>query len=652
MPGVCIHGFVPQQTIRYSVSSIILSESAPRAFTTESFPDSDCRGSLSAAYNGRLLFMLTSRLDFRALCAIVHMPISHWLRAATVESDDWAYILLCVSHWLRVLQEVSNNAWTNGENLATAERKGGETGDPRENPPTSGIDQHDSLLRKFGRKEGVGGMKTPLEAPRGGQEVSDQHEAVPGDACRGMIGAGGCAVSHALLLHCQWGLLSEKPFPIYHIIVHTSEKARLAGLLVHTSFVGFLNSFSKKIKCVRKSPTAYILAPPPPPVRLGVVKFRGLITYPDWLNYLLGRVKCLQTNHVGAVSTLPNSAWPGQIWKHLLKQTTTNGNRQTAIGCKGKLVLVHCCPFSVHAAEPITNLEPRESERISTTHNEHARDPWQKCKLASKKAQHGTNDSVPCDSSPDATVAKFRENISRQVFTFDCFMQKGRGIQWALHATVKLEESDYNRGARYPRMQMNRSCLRNPCMRLRHRTSLHRGCKPEAVGGGMRDDRITTYALSLSPLDHVHPPRPDNRINVGSNEMELNLKLHYPISLPPPPSTTLVVASPALGIWGVADFRSTMMTFIKRALGLVRLPGTTHDTLQSCEAWMTEGSLSLLKCGLGLNYSPAWNKLRLPLRDKIDVKHVYTEVDFSIGSQFIRHALDGSEPLADFQGYK
>ncbi|KAJ8894979.1 hypothetical protein PR048_000287 [Dryococelus australis] len=33
--------------------------------------------------------------------------------------------------------------------------------------------------------------------------------------------------------------------------------------------------------------------------------------------------------------------------------------------------------------------------------------------------------------------------------------------------------------------------------------------------------------------------------------------------------------------------------------------------------------------------------------DKIDVKHVYTEVDFAIGSQFIRHALDNSEPISD-----
>ncbi|KAJ8870072.1 hypothetical protein PR048_029083 [Dryococelus australis] len=38
--------------------------------------------------------------------------------------------------------------------------------------------------------------------------------------------------------------------------------------------------------------------------------------------------------------------------------------------------------------------------------------------------------------------------------------------------------------------------------------------------------------------------------------------------------------------------------------------------------------------------------------DKIDIKYVYTEVDFAVGSQFIRHALDDSEPIADLQGNK
>ncbi|KAJ8877747.1 hypothetical protein PR048_022202 [Dryococelus australis] len=38
--------------------------------------------------------------------------------------------------------------------------------------------------------------------------------------------------------------------------------------------------------------------------------------------------------------------------------------------------------------------------------------------------------------------------------------------------------------------------------------------------------------------------------------------------------------------------------------------------------------------------------------DKIGVQHVYTDVTFAIGSQFIKHALDGSEPIADLQGNK
>ncbi|KAJ8871003.1 hypothetical protein PR048_027306 [Dryococelus australis] len=38
--------------------------------------------------------------------------------------------------------------------------------------------------------------------------------------------------------------------------------------------------------------------------------------------------------------------------------------------------------------------------------------------------------------------------------------------------------------------------------------------------------------------------------------------------------------------------------------------------------------------------------------DKIDVKQVYTEADFVTGSQFMRHALDDSEPIADLQGNK
>ncbi|KAJ8874065.1 hypothetical protein PR048_024906 [Dryococelus australis] len=54
-------------------------------------------------------------------------------------------------------------------------------------------------------------------------------------------------------------------------------------------------------------------------------------------------------------------------------------------------------------------------------------------------------------------------------------------------------------------------------------------------------------------------------------------------------------------------------------------------------------SLALLSSARSLAVCLTTNTL-----DKIDVKHVYTEVIFAIGSQFIRHTLDDSEPIADF----
>ncbi|KAJ8871133.1 hypothetical protein PR048_027437 [Dryococelus australis] len=61
--------------------------------------------------------------------------------------------------------------------------------------------------------------------------------------------------------------------------------------------------------------------------------------------------------------------------------------------------------------------------------------------------------------------------------------------------------------------------------------------------------------------------------------------------------------------------------------------------------------LSPLHTSSDLNTSMLRAAQIFPL-DKIDVKHVYTEVDFALGSQFIIHALDNSEPIADSQGNK
>ncbi|KAJ8897409.1 hypothetical protein PR048_002755 [Dryococelus australis] len=49
-------------------------------------------------------------------------------------------------------------------------------------------------------------------------------------------------------------------------------------------------------------------------------------------------------------------------------------------------------------------------------------------------------------------------------------------------------------------------------------------------------------------------------------------------------------------------------------------------------------------------YRQLYEHFASSLHDKIDVKHAYTEVDLAIGSQFIRHALDDSEPIAEWEG--
>ncbi|KAJ8875148.1 hypothetical protein PR048_023041 [Dryococelus australis] len=56
---------------------------------------------------------------------ITQISIAHWLLAPTVESEDWACILWFGSYWLRVLHEVSKNAWTNGNVYTNVSSKAG-----------------------------------------------------------------------------------------------------------------------------------------------------------------------------------------------------------------------------------------------------------------------------------------------------------------------------------------------------------------------------------------------------------------------------------------------------------------------------------------------------------------------------------------------
>ncbi|KAJ8872212.1 hypothetical protein PR048_025814 [Dryococelus australis] len=62
--------------------------------------------------------------------------------------------------------------------------------------------------------------------------------------------------------------------------------------------------------------------------------------------------------------------------------------------------------------------------------------------------------------------------------------------------------------------------------------------------------------------------------------------------------------------------------------------------------------LTACLCGRTLAYLPGQSELGNSETDKIDVKHVCTEVDFAVGSQFSRHDLNDSDPISDLQGNK
>ncbi|KAJ8882931.1 hypothetical protein PR048_014770 [Dryococelus australis] len=116
-------------------------------------------------------------LDSTVMCILQPQMYAHWLlpqRVASVTSHlaVWQSLLvsLQVCYWLRVVQGVSNKLRSNCKvnftvhgldvylpmtavevNMARRRNEGaGETGDPRENPPTNAIVRHDSHMRKSG----------------------------------------------------------------------------------------------------------------------------------------------------------------------------------------------------------------------------------------------------------------------------------------------------------------------------------------------------------------------------------------------------------------------------------------------------------------------------------------------------------------------
>ncbi|KAJ8870414.1 hypothetical protein PR048_029436 [Dryococelus australis] len=88
------------------------------------------------------------------------------------------------------------------------------------------------------------------------------------------------------------------------------------------------------------------------------------------------------------------------------------------------------------------------------------------------------------------------------------------------------------------------------------------------------------------------------------------------------------------------------------------LPQALHAKEREKEKRLSGTNVSELSCIVGTSrrhQTPCWRNTQgtnYAIRDKIDFRHVYTEVDFAIGSQFTRHALDDSDPIADLQGNK
>ncbi|KAJ8877578.1 hypothetical protein PR048_022033 [Dryococelus australis] len=144
----------------------------------------------------------------------------------------------------------------------------------------------------------------------------------------------------------------------------------------------------------------------------------------------------------------------------------------------------------------------------------------------------------------------------------------------------------------------------------------------------------------------------------------------FPRDLPFPPSPSLRRCSILTSITLICsqDFDAVLLTdskYDERAGGLPRrgAPGRGPASLRlqvghpTPELWRPLAQSSPFtvtadnQCAFDIGIF-VHKTVESSLQNKIDIQHVYTEVTFAIGSQFIKHALDDSEQIADLQGNK
>ncbi|KAJ8874933.1 hypothetical protein PR048_022823 [Dryococelus australis] len=120
-----------------------------------------------------------------------------------------------------------------------------------------------------------------------------------------------------------------------------------------------------------------------------------------------------------------------------------------------------------------------------------------------------------------------------------------------------------------------------------------------------------------------------------------------------PLSSFLVSPSQTFAVAGPSDINRTLAPSSAEDMtnGLVSERGldktkalVKHASVESIMPPKDNANFARLYISLGIG------KIRefIPSQDKIDVQHVYTEVAFAIGLQFIRHALGDSKLTADF----
>ncbi|KAJ8870237.1 hypothetical protein PR048_029257 [Dryococelus australis] len=273
--------------------------------------------------------------------------LSTWNNSTNYTLSDFPGIVKCSPETNR-----RSDVWRSAETQGA-----GETGDPRENPPTSGIFRHDLHMLISGRD--------PPGIEPGSPSVLAYYHDEPGGSLPDFRMWESC---HTMPL--VGGFARESPLfpPLFHSRTdpyNSMNQQELAKELV--------------VK-IRNTRTIYLLYQDFRCVIRPLASYHGEVIPV----YFVGG-KYDRLTHTSKIASLtrnmvqrcsPISTWLAQPLEHLSQLKCPFPDTHPADRRTSKVVLAHFCTFSVHAAqEPVTTVQPRETGRIPTSHKRAARDP-------------------------------------------------------------------------------------------------------------------------------------------------------------------------------------------------------------------------------------------------------------------------------------